>query len=32
MNRFKTTQNYELNGGNSTFEFNEVEVFHVIFE
>ena len=32
MNRFKTTQNYELNGGNEYFEFKEVEVFQIIFE
>ena len=32
MNRFKTTQNYELNGGNEYFNFKEVEVFQVIFE
>ena len=32
MNRFKTTENYELNGGNQYFEFKEVEVFQIIFE
>ena len=32
MNRFKTTQDYEINGGNEYFEFKEVEVFQVIFE
>ena len=32
MNRFKTTQDYELNGGNEHFEFKEVEVFQIIFE
>ena len=32
MNRFKTTQDYELNGGNKHFEFKEVEVFQIIFE
>ena len=32
MNRFKTTQDYELNGGNEHFEFREVEVFQIIFE
>ena len=32
MNRFKTTQDYELNGGNLYFEFKEVEIFQVIFE
>ena len=32
MNRFKTTQDYEINGGNEYFEFKEVEVFRVIFE
>ena len=32
MNRFKTSQNYELNGGNKNFEFKEVEVFQVIFD
>lgn len=32
MNRFKTTQDYELNGGNEYFEFKEVEVFQIIFE
>ena len=32
MNRFKTTQDYELNGGNVYFEFKEVEVFQIIFE
>ena len=32
MNRFKTTENYELNGGNQYFESKEVEVFQIIFE
>ena len=32
MNRFKTTQDFELNGGNEYFEFKEVEVFQIIFE
>ena len=32
MNRFKTTEDYELNGGNQYFEFKEVEVFQIIFE
>lgn len=32
MNRFKTNQDYELNGGNQYFNFKEVEVFQVIFE
>jgi hypothetical protein len=32
MNRFKTNQDYELNGGNLYFNFKEVEVFQVIFE
>ena len=32
MNRFKTTQDYELNGGNQFFKFKEVEVFQILFE
>ena len=32
MNRFKTSKNYELNGGNQYFDFKELEVFQVIFE
>jgi len=32
MNKFKTTEVYELNGGNQYFEFKEVEVFQIIFE
>ena len=32
MNRFKTTRDYVLNGGNEYFEFKEVEVFQIIFE
>ena len=32
MNRFKTNLNYELNGGNCCFNFQEVEVFQVKFE
>ena len=32
MNRFKTSKDYELNGGNENFNFKEVEVFQVIFE
>ena len=32
MNRFKTKEDYELNGGNRYFEIKEVEVFQVIFE
>lgn len=32
MNRFKTTKDYELNGGNKNFKFKEVEVFQIIFE
>jgi len=32
MNRFKTSQDYEINGGNQYFKFKEVEVFQTIFE
>ena len=32
MNRFKTKENYELNGGNQYFEIKEVEVYQIIFE
>ena len=32
MNRFKTSKDYELNGGNEYFEFKELEVFQVLFE
>ncbi len=32
MNRFKTKEDYELNGGNQFFEIKEIEVFQVIFE
>ena len=32
MNRFKTTKDYELNGGNQYFNFSEVEVFQIVFE
>jgi len=32
MNRFKTNQDYELNGGNLHFNFKEVEVFQIIFD
>ncbi len=32
MNRFKTTKDYELNGGNLYYNFSEVEVFQIIFE
>ena len=32
MNRFKTKENFEINGGNQFFEIKEVEVFQVIFE
>ena len=32
MNRFKTTEDYEINGGNRYFNFTEVEVFQIIFE
>ena len=32
MNRFKTSQDYELNGGNQFFTIKEVEVFQVLFE
>ena len=32
MNRFKTSLDYELNGGNQFFNFKELEVFQVIFQ
>ena len=32
MNRFKTSVDYELNGGNRYFDIKEIEVFKVIFE
>ena len=32
MNRFKTSKDYELNGGNECFEFKELEIFQVLFE
>ena len=32
MNRFKTKEDYELNGGNRYFEIKEVEVYQIIFE